>query len=156
MLLFQCRCQSKILTNSSDIRLAIAEFIDSEMKLVHDQTSSMELAADAQRYVDELAQRDSQAKKNAVGRDLIEFREDHFEELAVGLVKRVCEKLNNFLASKGRAIEPRVSLSRKMKNEDVDDDSESDSNDKREEGASAIVMRCHPSFSGEIEPSGSS
>lgn len=89
----------------------------------------MELAEGAQRYVDELAQMDSQAKQNAIRTDVNEFKVDHFEELVTGLVKRVCEELNDFLAAKGQSIQPRLSLSMKgeHKNKDEDDDYEVDS-----------------------------
>jgi len=118
------------LTVSSDLRLAIHGVIDREMGLVHDQNSSMELAESAQRYVDQLAQMDSQAMQNANRTDLNEFKEDHFEEIATGLVKRVCEELNRFLAAKGQYIQPRLSLSSKMKNEDEEDEEEDDDSEE--------------------------
>lgn len=115
------------LTISSDLRLALHGVIDREMGLVHDHNSSIELVESAQRYVGQLAQMDSQAMQNANRTDLNEFKEDHFEEIATGLVKRVCEELNRFLAAKGQYIQPRLSLPSKMKNEDEEDEEDDDS-----------------------------
>jgi hypothetical protein len=112
----------KILTLSSDLRIEIAGVIDREMGLIHEQRSSMELAGGTQHYVDQLSQMGAQAMQKAKKADLNEFKEDHIEQLENLLVGYVRDEINNFLATKGRSIQPRVSLSIESQHEHEDGD----------------------------------
>jgi hypothetical protein len=101
----------RILTNDSDLRIEIAGVIDREMGLIHEQRSSIELAEGTQYYVDQLSQMGAQAMQKAKKADLNEFKEDHIEQLESLLVGYVQDEINKFLATKGRSMQPRVSLS---------------------------------------------
>jgi hypothetical protein len=96
------------------------------MGLIHEQRSSMELAEGTQHYVDQLSQMGAQAMQKAKKADLNEFKEDHVEQLESLLVGYVRDEINNFLATKGRSIQPRVSLSIESvhEHEDGDEDEE--------------------------------
>lgn len=119
----------KVLTNGSKLRIQIDGVIDREMKLAYDQKASMELEEGAQRYIDHLSHMNADDKQEETAADRYVFKEDHIEEIASRLVKYVREELNKFLAAKGQSIQPRLSLSvkRKHKDEDADDNSEEDS-----------------------------
>jgi protein associated with RNAse G/E len=100
------------------------------MRLIHQQKSSMQLEAGAQRYIDYLSQMDVEAIQEAKTADLNEFKEDNIEWLERGILDHVHDELNKFLAKKGQFIQPRVLLSIEHKHEDEaedDGDSESDS-----------------------------
>ena len=120
-------CEPKILTNSSKLRIEIGTLIDQEMKLAYNKSASMELGEGAQRYIDQLSETSAEAREEAITADRNEFKEDHKEEIVTGLVRRVCEELNKFLAAKGQYIQPRLSLPSKMKNEDEEDEEDDDS-----------------------------
>jgi ribosomal protein S19E (S16A) len=128
----------RILTKSSDLRIEIAGVIDREMDLIHEQRSSIELAEGTQHYVGQLSQMDAHAMQKAKKADLNEFKEDHVEQLESLLVGYVRDEINNFLATKGRSMQPRVSLSieseheREHGDEDEEEiaDSETDSRAK--------------------------
>jgi hypothetical protein len=110
----------KILTKSSDLRIEIAGVIDREMGLIHEQRSSMELAEGTQHYVDQLSLMDAQAMQKAKKADLNEFKKDHIEQLESLLVSYVQDEINKFLATKGRSLQPRVSLSIESEHEHED------------------------------------
>jgi hypothetical protein len=114
----------RILTKSSDLRIEIAGVIDREMGLIHEQRSSIELAEGTQYYVDQLSQMGAQAMQKAKKADLNEFKEDHIEQLESLLVGYVRAEINNFLATKGRSMQPRVSLSVESVHEHEDGDEE--------------------------------
>jgi protein associated with RNAse G/E len=100
------------------------------MRLIHQQKSSMQLEAGAQRYIDYLSQMDVEAIQEAKTADLNEFKEDNIEWLERSILDHVHDELNKFLAKKGQFIQPRVLLSIEHKHEDEaedDGDSESDS-----------------------------
>ncbi|KAH0291540.1 hypothetical protein M436DRAFT_61605 [Aureobasidium namibiae CBS 147.97] len=111
----------------SELRIQIVEVIDQEMKLVYGQEASMELEEGAQRYIDQLSQMDAEAKHRATASDQNVFKEDHKEKIEKMVVKYIREELNKFLAAKGQYIQPRLSLSSKMKNEDEEDEKDDDS-----------------------------
>jgi hypothetical protein len=81
---------------------------------------------------------DAHAMQKAEKADLNEFKEDHVEQLESLLVGYVRDEINNFLATKGRSMQPRVSLSieseheREHGDEDEEEiaDSETDSRAK--------------------------
>jgi hypothetical protein len=94
------------------------------MSLVHQERASVELEEGAQRYVDQLSQMDVQAIQKAKTVDLNGFKEDHVAQIEQILVKYVRDEINRFLATKGRSIQPRVSLSIEGEHEHEEDDDE--------------------------------
>lgn len=108
----------KTLTSSSNLRVEIAEVFDREMELVHSGRSTIELDEGAQRYVDHLSQMDAGAMQKAGRADLNEIKEDYIGELEEVLVELAKKRINEILARKGQSIQPRMSLSSRMEDEE--------------------------------------
>ncbi|KAH0360947.1 hypothetical protein KCU65_g9054, partial [Aureobasidium melanogenum] len=105
-----------------NLRVEIAGVFDREMELVHAGGSTTELDEGAQRYVDHLSQMDAGAMQKARMADLNEIKEDYVGELEEVLVELAQNRINGVLGRKGQSIQPRMSLSSKM--EDEEDDNE--------------------------------
>ncbi|KAH0279933.1 hypothetical protein KCU91_g1385, partial [Aureobasidium melanogenum] len=101
-----------------NLRVEIAEVFDREMELVHSGRSTIELEEGAQRYVDHLSRMDAGAMQKATRADLNEIKEDYVGELEEVLVELAQRRINGILARKGQSIQPRMSLSSKMEDEE--------------------------------------
>ncbi|KAK6001172.1 hypothetical protein QM012_003255 [Aureobasidium pullulans] len=110
-----------------ELRVEIAGVFDRELDLVHSGESNIELSEGAQRYVDYLSQMGRGAMQKVRKADLNGIKEDYVGDLDELVVKAVQKYINEELARKGQHIQPRVSLSSKMEDEEDTNDQEPDS-----------------------------